>query len=69
MKHISQESRYGALWHREESLLAFELYCRIPFQKTKAKNPVVRELAGLLGRTPASVARKLENFGGFDPAL
>lgn len=69
MKRISQESRYGALWHREESLLAFELYCRIPFQKTKANNPVVRELAGLLGRTPASVARKLGNFGAFDPAL
>lgn len=49
--------------------MAFEVYCRIPFQKTKANNPVVRELAGLLGRTPASVARKLGNFGAFDPAL
>lgn len=69
MKHTSHESRYGALWNREESLLAFELYCRIPFQKTTAKNPDVRELAGLLGRTPASVARKLGNFGALDPAL
>jgi putative restriction endonuclease len=66
---ISQESRYGVLWDREESLLAFELYCRIPFQKTKANNPAVKELATLLGRTPASVARKLGNFGAFDPAL
>lgn len=69
MKRISKESHYGALWNREESLLAFELYCRIPFQKTKATNPAVRELAHLLGRTPASVARKLGNFGAFDPAL
>jgi len=69
MKCISQESRYGAPWSREESLLAFELYCRVPFQKTKANNPAVIELAGLLGRTPASVARKLGNFGAFDPAL
>jgi len=69
VNRISQESRYGALWNREESLLAFELYCRIPFQKTKATNPVVRELAALLRRTPASVARKLGNFGAFDPAL
>src|SRR3990167_6600183 len=69
MKRIPQESRYGAPWSREESLLAFELYCRIPFQKTTANNPAVRELAGLLGRTPASVARKLGNFGAFDPAL
>jgi len=49
--------------------LAFELYCRTPFQKTKANNPAVRELASVLGRTPASVARKLGNFGAFDPAL
>ncbi len=69
MTRISQESRYGTLWDREESLLAFELYCRIPFQKTKANNPAVKELATLLGRTPASVARKLGNFGAFDPML
>jgi putative restriction endonuclease len=61
--------KYGALWDREESILAFELYCRIPFQKTKANNPEVKELAALLGRTPSSVARKLGNFGAFDPAL
>jgi HNH endonuclease len=69
MKRIGKESRYGELWSREESLLAFELYCRIPFQKTKANNPAVKDLANLLGRTPASVARKLGNFGAFDPAL
>jgi putative restriction endonuclease len=69
MKHIGQGLRYGELWTREESLLAFELYCRIPFQKTKANNPAVKNLANLLGRTPASVARKLGNFGAFDPAL
>jgi predicted restriction endonuclease len=69
MKRNGQKSRYGELWSREESLLAFELYCRIPFQKTKANNPAVKEMANLLGRTPASVARKLGNFGAFDPAL
>jgi putative restriction endonuclease len=69
MKRTGKESRYGELWSREESLLAFELYCRIPFQKTKANNPAVKDLANLLGRTPASVARKLGNFGAFDPAL
>lgn len=65
----SNRSRYGALWTREESILAFELYCRIPFQRTKANNPAVQELARILGRTPASVARKLGNFGAFDPEL
>ncbi|MCK4824764.1 HNH endonuclease, partial [bacterium] len=65
----SMESRYGTLWNREELILAFELYCRIPFQKTKSDNPEVIELARMIGRTPASVARKLGNFGAFDPAL
>jgi len=65
----STESRYGKLWNREELVLAFELYCRIPFQKTKANNFEVINLAKTLGRTPASVARKLGNFGAFDPAL
>jgi len=69
MKRTSADVRYGALWTREESILAFDLYCRIPFQKTKANNPEVKRLAALLGRTPASVARKLGNFGAFDPTL
>jgi len=69
MKVEHEESRYGTLWNREELVLAFELYCTIPFQKTKANNPAVQNLAILLHRTPASVARKLGNFGAFDPAL
>jgi len=69
MTQEANSSRYGILWTREESILAFELYCRIPFQRTKANNPAVKELARLLRRTPASVARKLGNFGAFDPEL
>jgi len=59
----------GQLWTRNELVLAFELYCRIPFQRTKATDWRVKELAALLHRTPASVARKLGNFGAFDPHL
>lgn len=59
----------GRLWTREELILAFDLYCRIPFRKTKANNPLVTRLARALGRTPSSVARKLGNFGAFDPEL
>ena len=59
----------GQPWTREQLILAFELYCRIPFQRTKANDSRVKELAALLGRTPASVARKLGNFGAFDPVL
>jgi len=69
MGMAAQPSRYGAPWTREELVLAFDLYCRTPFQKTKTSNPEVRRLAALLGRSPASVARKLGNFGALDPAL
>lgn len=69
MKKTTDGSRYGSLWSREESILAFDLYCRIPFQRTKANTPSVKNLANLLGRSPAPVARKLGNFGAFDPEL
>ncbi len=50
-------------------ILAFHAYCQIPFAKTKASNPDVIKVAQLLGRTPSAVARKLGNFGAFDPTL
>ena len=56
-------------WHREELILALYLYCQIPFAKTKANNPEVIRLSKILGRTPASVARKLGNLGACDPSL
>lgn len=62
-------ARYGLDWTREESILAFDLYCRIPFKKTKANNPEVIKLAHALERSPAGVARKLGNLGAFDPEL
>lgn len=62
-------ARNGVNWTREESILAFDLYCRIPFKKTKANNPAVIALAQALDRTPASIARKLGNFGANDPEL
>jgi putative restriction endonuclease len=65
----SRPANDGELWTREQLILAFELYCRIPFQRTKANDSRVKELARLVGRTPASVARKLGNFGAFDPQL
>lgn len=61
--------RYNVKWTREELVLALNLYCQIPFAKTKANNPEVISLAKFIGRTPSSVARKLGNFGAFDPLL
>ena len=69
MTNHEKPEKYGTLWTREELILAFDLYCRIPFQKTKANNPNVIELAHILKRSPASIARKLGNFGSLDPEL
>src|SRR5438046_1043274 len=59
----------GQPWTREQLILAFELYCRVPFGRITTRNPLIRELGIVLGRTPAAVTRKLGNFGAFDPAL
>ena len=64
-----QPENYGKPWTHEELVVAFDLYCRIPFQQTKAGNPQVRHTAKILRRSPAAIARKLGNFGAFDPAL
>ena len=59
----------GKPWTREQLILAFELYCRVQFGRISTRNPLIRELAVVLDRTPASVTRKLGNFGAFDPEL
>lgn len=69
MLNSREPGKHGTAWTRRELICAFDLYCRIPFRKTKASTPEVMELAKLLNRSPASVARKLGNFGSFDPEL
>jgi putative restriction endonuclease len=56
-------------WTRDELIVAFNLYCRIPFGRIHIRNPEIKALASALGRTPSSVSWKLANFARFDPAL
>jgi putative restriction endonuclease len=56
-------------WSREETIVAFNLYCKIPFGKISKSNPDVIRLARLIGRTPSAVGMKLGNLGRFDPEL
>ncbi|AGG05890.1 HNH endonuclease [Dehalococcoides mccartyi] len=56
-------------WTREETILAFSLYCQTPFGRIHSNNPQVRLLASKLDRTPSAVSMKMCNFGRFDPAL
>ena len=61
--------KYRVKWSREETILAFDLYCKVPFSKISKTNPDVIELANLLGRTPSSVGLKMANLAHFDKEL
>lgn len=61
--------KYRVKWTREETILAFDLYCKIPFSKISKTNKDIIELANLLGRTPSSVGLKMANLAHFDPEL
>lgn len=61
--------RTGIKWSREETILAFDLYCRMPFGKISQGNPEIIKLAQLLGRTPGSVGLKMHNLAHYDPEL
>ena len=56
-------------WTRDEHILAFNLYCKIPFGRQHSRAPEIIELAKLLGRSANSVALKLNNFSRLDPEL
>lgn len=63
------KNRNGVKWSREETILALDLYCRIPFGKISKLNSDIIELAELLGRTPSSVGLKMHNLAHYDPDL
>lgn len=57
----------GKPWTRDELIVVMNLYCRIPFGRQDSGSPEVIELASALGRTPGSVAMKLNNLTSLDP--
>lgn len=56
-------------WNREQLLIAFYLYCQMPFGKMHSKNPEIIRIAALIGRTPSALAMKLTNIASLDPAI
>lgn len=61
--------RYREKWTREETILAFDLYCKTPFSKISKSNKDIIALAETLGRTPSSVGLKMANLAHYDPEL
>lgn len=56
-------------WSRNELLIAFKLYCELPFGRLHSGNPVIIEWADRLGRTPSALAMKLTNIASLDPEI
>lgn len=56
-------------WSRHELIVAFNLYCKLPFTKINATNKAVKDLAEIIGRSNSSVALKLANYARLDPDL
>jgi putative restriction endonuclease len=57
----------GEKWTREELILAFNLYLKLPFGKLHTRTPEIIELASLMSRSVNSVALRLVNFSSCDP--
>lgn len=55
------------LWSREELILVFNLYLKLPFGRMHTRTPEIIEMALLLGRTVNSIAIRLTNFAACDP--
>lgn len=55
------------LWTREELIVTFNLYLKLPFGQLDHRTAEVIELANIIGRTSGSVAMRLNNFAHVDP--
>ena len=56
-------------WTRQQLLVAFALYCRLPFGQFHRGNPEIIRLADAIGRSPSALAMKLSNIASLDPAI
>ncbi len=56
-------------WNKEQTIVALNLYCKIPFNRVSSNHPDIIRIAKIIGRTPNSVKMKIGNFGSFDPEL
>uniref|UniRef100_UPI0040478148 HNH endonuclease n=1 Tax=Roseivirga sp. TaxID=1964215 RepID=UPI0040478148 len=56
-------------WSREETIIAFNVYCKIPFKNSSKTNPTIIKYANMIGRSPSSLNMKVGNFGRLDPEL
>lgn len=56
-------------WTREQTIVALNLYCKIPFNRVTSTHPEIIRIAKIIGRSTNSLKMKIGNFGSFDPEL
>ncbi|MFT5819638.1 MAG: putative restriction endonuclease [Crocinitomix sp.] len=56
-------------WTRAETIIAFNVYCKIPFKSSSKTNPTVIKYANIIGRSPSALNMKIGNIGRLDPEL
>ena len=56
-------------WTRQQLLVAFALYCRIPFSRISSRNPDIIRAAAAIGRTSSALSMKMGNIASLDPAI
>lgn len=56
-------------WSKEETIIAFNVYCKIPFKSSSKINPTIVKYANIIGRSPSALNMKVGNLGRLDPEL
>ena len=56
-------------WTREETIIAFNVYCKNPFKDSSMNHPMIVKYAKIIGRTPSALNMKVGNLGRLDPKL
>jgi len=56
-------------WTREQTIIAFNVYCKVPFKNSSKSHPTIIKFAKIIGRSPSALNMKIGNFGRLDPEL
>lgn len=56
-------------WTWEETIVAFNVYCKVPFKNSSKTNPTIIKYANIIGRSPSALNMKVGNLGRLDPEL
>lgn len=56
-------------WTRAQTIVAFNVYCKIPFKESSKNHPTIIKFAKIIGRSPSALNMKIGNFGRLDPDL